>query len=68
MLRTALPPEGFEAQPRILHPVSAVPQHAEQALARQAELPPDPIGDAYQGGTFCSDEYTADGTDPQKRR
>ncbi|MCB1509713.1 MAG: NAD(P)-dependent oxidoreductase [Hyphomicrobiaceae bacterium] len=49
-------------------PTGQAEDHAEQALARQAELPPDPIGDAYQGGTFCSDEYTADGTDPQKSR
>lgn len=30
-----------------------------QAMAAQAKLPPDPIGDRYQGGTFCSDEYDA---------
>ena len=28
-----------------------------QAMAAQAKLPPDPIGDRYQGGPFCSDEY-----------
>ena len=28
-----------------------------QAMAAQAALPPDPIGDRYQGGPFCSDEY-----------
>jgi uronate dehydrogenase len=32
----------------------------DQAMAAQAKLPPDPIGDRYQGGTFCSDEYDAD--------
>lgn len=31
-----------------------------QAMAAQANLPPDPIGDRYQGGTFCSAEYDAD--------
>ena len=36
------------------------PQHrardfVEQAMAAQAKLPPDPIGDRYQGGTYCSD-------------
>jgi len=31
-----------------------------QAMAAQAKLPPDPIGDRYQGGPFCSDEYDAD--------
>jgi uronate dehydrogenase len=31
-----------------------------QARAAQAALPPDPVGDRYQGGAFCSDEYDAD--------
>jgi uronate dehydrogenase len=31
----------------------------EQAMAAQAKLPADPIGDGYQGGTFCSEEYDA---------
>jgi uronate dehydrogenase len=34
----------------------------DAALAAQAKLPPDPVGDWYQGGTFCSDEY--DGGEP----
>jgi uronate dehydrogenase len=34
--------------------------HAEAALRAQAELPPDPIGDLFQGGTFCSMEYAGD--------
>jgi uronate dehydrogenase len=29
----------------------------DAALAAQARLPGDPVGDWYQGGTFCSDEY-----------
>ena len=32
----------------------------EQALAAQAKLPADPIGDWYQGGPFCSGEYDGD--------
>jgi uronate dehydrogenase len=28
-----------------------------QAMEAQAKLPPDPIGDRYQGGPYCSDEY-----------
>lgn len=41
------------------------PQHRardfhEQAMAAQAKLPPDPIGDKFQGGTYCSDGYDAD--------
>jgi uronate dehydrogenase len=31
-----------------------------QAMAAQAKLPPDPVGDRYQGGPYCSDEYDAD--------
>lgn len=27
------------------------------AMAAQAKLAPDPIGDLFQGGTYCSDEY-----------
>ena len=30
----------------------------EQAMAAQAKLPADPVGDWYQGGGFCSDGYT----------
>lgn len=31
-----------------------------QAMAAEAKLPPDAVGDLYQGGTYCSDEYDAD--------
>jgi uronate dehydrogenase len=34
--------------------------HRDAALEAQAKLPPDRIGDWYQGGTFCSDEYDGD--------
>jgi uronate dehydrogenase len=34
--------------------------HRDAALAAQAALPPDPLGDLFQGGTFCSDEYAGD--------
>lgn len=37
--------------------------HRDFALAEQAKLAADPIGDFYQGGTFCSDGYTASGKD-----
>jgi uronate dehydrogenase len=30
-----------------------------QAMAAQAKLPSDPIGERYQGGSFCSEEYDA---------
>jgi hypothetical protein len=32
--------------------------YREEALAAQSKLPPDPVGDWYQGGTYCSDEFT----------
>ena len=32
----------------------------DEALAAQAKLPPDPVGDFFQGGTFCSAEFTGD--------
>ncbi len=34
--------------------------YKEAAMAAQAKLPPDPVGDFYQGGTFCAAEYSAD--------
>jgi uronate dehydrogenase len=40
------------------------PKHRSQdfqghAMTEQAKLTPDPIGDEFQGGTYCSDEYDA---------
>jgi uronate dehydrogenase len=32
-------------------------EHSAAALAAQAKLPPDPIGEWYQGGPFCSEEF-----------
>ena len=34
--------------------------HRDAALTADAKLPRDPIGDWYQGGPFCSDEYSGD--------
>ncbi len=34
--------------------------HAAAALAAQAALPPDPIGDRFEGGGFCSLEFSGD--------
>lgn len=31
-----------------------------QAMAAQAKLAPDPVGERFQGGPFCSDEYDAE--------
>ena len=41
-------------------PLGRAEDYRDQAMAAQATLPPDPIGDRYQGGPFCSDEYDAD--------
>lgn len=30
-----------------------------QAMQAQAKIAPDPVGDRFQGGTYCSDEYDA---------
>jgi uronate dehydrogenase len=32
-------------------------EHSAFALAAQAKLPPDPVGDWYEGGPFCSEEF-----------
>lgn len=32
----------------------------DHALAAQAKLPADPVGDWYQGGPFCSNEFESD--------
>jgi len=32
-------------------------QFRAEAEALQAKVAPDPVGDRYQGGTYCSDEY-----------
>ena len=38
-------------------PIGKADEFRGQAMAAQAKAPPDPIGDRYQGGPFCSDEY-----------
>ena len=38
-------------------PAGRSEDHREQAMAAQAKLPPDPVGDWYHGGPFCSDEF-----------
>jgi uronate dehydrogenase len=32
----------------------------DAAFAAQAKVEPDPVGDLFQGGTFCSDEFSGD--------
>ena len=33
-------------------------EHSAAALAADAKLPPDPVGEWYQGGPFCSEEFS----------
>jgi uronate dehydrogenase len=41
-------------------PTGRAEEFRDEALAAQAKLPPDPVGDLFQGGTFCADEFTGD--------
>ena len=41
-------------------PQGKADDYLHEAMAAQAKLPPDPVGDRYQGGPFCSDEHDAD--------
>jgi uronate dehydrogenase len=41
-------------------PTGKAEDHRDHALAEQAKLPADPVGDFYQGGSFCSDEFSGD--------
>jgi len=40
-------------------PTGKAEEHRAQAMEAQSRIPPDPVGDRYQGGAFCSDEYDA---------
>jgi uronate dehydrogenase len=44
-------------------PQGKAEDYRAQALAAQAKIAPDPVGDRFQGGTFCSAEYDADRRD-----
>ena len=44
-------------------PQGRAEEHSAAALAADAKLAPDPFGDWYQGGPFCSDERS-DGVEP----
>jgi uronate dehydrogenase len=41
-------------------PTGRAEDFREHAFAEQAKLPPDPVGDFYQGGAFCSMEFDGD--------
>jgi uronate dehydrogenase len=38
-------------------PIGKAEEFAQEALTKQKALPPDGIGDFFQGGPFCSDEF-----------
>jgi uronate dehydrogenase len=40
-------------------PTGRAEDHRDEALAAQARMAPDPVGDVFQGGPFCSDELDA---------
>lgn len=41
-------------------PAHSAEDHAAHAMAEQAKLPADPIGDRFQGGSFCADGFSGD--------
>ena len=41
-------------------PVGKGEDYRAQAMAAQAKVGPDPVGDRFQGGAFCSADYDAD--------
>jgi uronate dehydrogenase len=41
-------------------PTGRAEDFREHAFAEQAKLPPDPVGDFYQGGVFCGMEFDGD--------
>jgi len=41
-------------------PTGRAEEFREHAFAEQAKLKPDPVGDFYQGGAFCSMEFDGD--------
>jgi uronate dehydrogenase len=41
-------------------PTGVAENYREEALAAQAKAAPDPVGDFFQGGTFCSAEFDGD--------
>jgi uronate dehydrogenase len=41
-------------------PKGKAEDHRAHAEAEQAKIGPDPVGDVFQGGTFCASEFTND--------
>ena len=55
-------PGGTTAAPTPIgyRPTGRAEDFREQAMAEQAKLAADPVGDYYQGGTFCAQEFAGD--------
>lgn len=51
--------DNSNAQRYGYHPTGKADDYRDQAMAAQAKLAPDPVGDRFQGGTFSSAEYDA---------
>lgn len=41
-------------------PTGRAEDHKDAAMAAQAKLAPDAVGDFFQGGPFCTDEFSSD--------
>lgn len=41
-------------------PIGRSEEHVDAALAAQRKIAPDAVADAFQGGAFCSDEFSFD--------
>jgi uronate dehydrogenase len=41
-------------------PADRAEDHAKEATTADLELAPDPIGEQFQGGGFCTMEFTGD--------
>lgn len=55
---------GFWDNSRAYHygyrPIGRAEDFVAEALAAQAKMAPDPVGDFFQGGPFCTDEFDGD--------
>ena len=48
-------------------PTGRAEDYLEEAMGAQAKLKPDPVGDFFQGGTFCSLEFDGDASRAWKK-
>jgi uronate dehydrogenase len=52
--------DNSRAQSLGYRPKGRAEDHRAHAEAEQAKIGPDPVGDVFQGGTFCASEFTND--------